>query len=447
MFMSSTSLYKKVKFKTRQIIVILFIRIGLFFHWPRLVAISLWLVSDKINPKCDSQYTVLCMGRSVFADDLEAMAHYSGQIRYVTIWRTYFQNIFYHFIKGPEEEKLEEANYHTHDFCKQGKQNYYLFLKKIFPLLHKLIGFDAVLCGNIGYPDQQEIEKVCAEQKIPYMVLCKESVYPSSTRTKRIDRIAACYKFKGDAMLVYNEEIVTELVRSGFSNMTKDQFKAVGMPRLDRYFDLSKDDRILDKQVLFFSFYPGDKSKNLTDDEEIKKQIHKRAEDFHKWVINFAAKHPDIKVVIKVKTAPHYTEYVKKIFNDNFQQNVKNLEIISIGQVSDLIKSSTAVITFFSTTCFMAIAANKTLITPYFGDLITEKECDYFNNYPELVNYAKTEDELEKYILNPDKYFAKNLASRGEFLQKFLGNCDGRASFRAEEAILEIIKRRLTYAK
>lgn len=431
---------KKIKFKLKHIIVNLLIKISLLCQWPKLTAIAFWLASTKMNPKCESKYTVLCMGRTAFVDDVDAMAIYSGRIKYITIWRTYFQIVFSFFVKGPEAKKLTETNYHTYDFCKDGKQNYYLFLKKMIPILCRLINFDAVLCCNFGYLDQQEIEKVCAEQKISYIVLHKEGLFPPGAQAKRANRISAYYKFRGDTMLVYNEGIMKELLRSGFSNITEDQFKVVGMPRLDNYFALSRASKNLEKQVLFFSFFPDDKFMGLIDDEEKMKQAYKRAEDFHKWVFNFAVKHPDIKVVVKVKIAPHYTEYINKIFNNNLQENVKNLEIINVGQVFDLIKNSTIVISFLSTTCLMAIAANKTLITPYFGDLFIEKEWDYFTEYPELINYAKTEEDLEKYVLKPAKYFTQDLASKGEFLKKFLGNADGRASWRAEDAILEIIR-------
>lgn len=429
---------EKIKFKIKESFIKSLIRVSIFLNWPRLAAVAFNLALIKINPKCESQYTVLCMGRSAFSDDISAMATYSGNIKYIVIWRTYFQMIFNYFTKGPEREKLTESNYHTHDFCKQGKQDYYLFLNKMFPLLHKLIGFNAVLGCNVGYPDQQEFEKICAEKKIPYVVLRKEGLTTPGSEKEWASRLKT-HKFRGAKILFYNGDIMNELIRNGFSNMTKDQFKVVGMPRLDKYFMLG-DNKNLGKQVIFFSFWPEDRFTCLINNEEKIKQAQKRADDFHKWVINFAVKHPDIKVIIKTKIADHYIKYVKKILNDNFKGNIKNLEITNFGEVSDLIKNSTAVITFLSSTCLMAISASKMLISPYFGDLIGDREWDYFANYPKLVNYAKTEEDLEKYILKSNGHFNYDLSNRNEFLEKFLGNSDGQASFRAEEAIIEVIE-------
>jgi len=436
---SLTPLYKKIKFKSRQIIVIFLIKVGLFFDWPQLAAVAFWLASDKVNPKSESRYTVLCMGRSVFTDDVDAMARYSGQIKYVTIWRTYFQKVFYYFIRGHEKTKLTEANYHTHDFCKQGKQNYYLFLNRVFPLLHKLIGFDAVLCGNFGYLDQQEFEKVCVEGGIAYVVLRKEGLVPAGTEAEWAETMRT-YKFRGNKVLFYSKGIMNELLKNGFSHLTKDQFQVVGMPRLDEYLQLGVG-KSPKQQVVFFSFYPDDKFFCLISDKERIEQARRRAEDFHKWVINFAFRHPDIKVIIKVKMADHYVEYVEKILQDNYKETINNLEIINVGQVPDLIKNSTVVVSFLSTTCFLAIAAGKILVTPYFGDLTDRKECDFFVDYPELVNYAKTEAELGRYLLRSNEGVNYNSPDRNECLEFFLGNYDGRASSRAEEAILETIKR------
>ncbi|MDD4900559.1 MAG: hypothetical protein PHS62_00395 [Patescibacteria group bacterium] len=434
---------KKIKYKIKDVSVRFLIKLSLFLNWPDLAALALWLAAKTMNPKCRGNYTVLGMGRSVFIDDIRAMMTYSGRIKYIVIWRTYFQIIFYYFIKGSEAEKLTEENYHTHDFCKQGKKNYYLFLKKMFPRLRKLINFDAILCGNFGYPDQQEVEKVCEEDSIPYIVLHKEGLLPGDAQATRADRNLASYKFRGTAMLVYSQKVKDELLKSDFSNfsdLAENRLIVVGMPRLDEYFALAKDNKDLKKQVLFFSFHPDEKFVYLIDDKEKMKRAYERTAAFHKWVINFAFKHPEIDVKIKVKMAPHYTEYLKKIFNDNFKGDIKNLEIIHFRDAFDLIKNSTVVISHLSTTCLMAIAANKPLITPYFGDLITDREWDYFTDYPELANYAKTEEDLEKHLLNSDKYQVADLAGKNEFLEDFLGNCDGRSSLRAENAIINIIK-------
>lgn len=427
---------KKIKFKLKQVAVNLLIKISLLYKWPKLTAIAFWLASSKNNPKCQSQYLVLCMGRTVFADDVTAMAAHSGKIRYITIWRTYFQNIFQYFCEGEEIEKITEGNYHTHDFCKQGKQKYYSYMRRMFPWLHKIIGFDAVLCGNIGYPDQQEIEKICVEEKTPYIVLQKEGltagVYEDSA-----DLYKGC-KFIGARMLVYNEKVIDALVGiNRVSGLSRDKVKAVGVPRLDCYFkEVGKPAK---KQIVFFSFYTKHRFPRIITNSEKLLQAERRTEDFHKWVMNFARNYPNYKVIIKTKAAGFYLDYVLDIYKNNFKEKISNLVITSTADSIELIKNSIAVLGFSSMTLMEGIIAGKIAISPYFGDLVDGQCWDYFDDYPELINYVKTEAELEERIFNREKYLNYDPKRKENFLTFYISTPDGNASVRTEEAIIEAI--------
>ncbi|MFH1326438.1 MAG: hypothetical protein ABIH48_03135 [Candidatus Falkowbacteria bacterium] len=428
-------LIKKIKYKIKDSLAIFLIKLSLLINFPYLAVIAFIIIAAKGGAKRD--FKVLCMGRSVFINDVRTLEQFSQCIKYTTIHRKYFQMIFYHFMKGPDEKKLSEKNYHTHNYCQAGKQKYYLFLNKMFPLLHQVVGFDAVLCGNFGYPDQQEFEKICAEKKVPYIVLHKEGlIIPGSE--KEWAKICKVYRFQGAKALFYNKNMLNALLNSGFSGISKDNVKIVGMPRLDPYFKLSQAESS-NKQILFFSFYPNDKMPGLVNDQEKIVEIKKRIDNFHKWIINFAKQHKDFKVIIKTRLADHYSQYVEDILNNNFKENIDNLVITNIGNPLDLIENSSVVISFNSTTCIKAIVAGRMLISPYFGDLITDKSWDYFEDHPELVNYAKTEEDFNKYILNYNNYFNYTLNDKKEFLDELLGNPDGQSSLRAETAIIEAI--------
>ena len=438
--MFSTPLYKKIKFKFRQIIVARLIKIGLFFNWPELAAIALWLASDKINPKCKSQYTVLCMGRSVFADDIKAMAHYSGQIKYVTIWRTYFQNIFYQFIKGPEEKKLEEVNYHTHDFCKQKKQNYYIFIKKLFPLLQKLVGFDAVLSCSISYTDQQEIERVCAEQEIPYIILQKEAI-TAPAAYKNFLNVYKTQKFIGSKILFYNKQCQEGFLSLNIPGVTQEKTKLVGIPRFDYFFSKKQNNTQNSKQIVLFSFVPRVTLRFLNIDEGVMQKIENRNAVFITWIMDFALQQEDFKIIIKTKFDDQFLQYPKDILKNNFKKNIKNFVITNCDDPSLLIQNSMSVIGFNSTTLVEAPVAGKLIISPYFGDLIFDKSWSFFEEHPQLVNYVKTARDLEEYIFNADKYLSYDQETKNDFLKKYISTSNGGASIRAEEAIIEIIKR------
>jgi broad specificity phosphatase PhoE len=84
-----------------------------------------------------------------------------------------------------DSEKLElrEENYHTPGFCESAKKKYNLYLLKMLPELQKWLKFDAVMSGNFGYPEQQELELVCEALNIPFIILHKESfIIPGSKK-------------------------------------------------------------------------------------------------------------------------------------------------------------------------------------------------------------------------------------------------------------------------
>ncbi|MDD4271695.1 MAG: hypothetical protein PHF50_02730 [Patescibacteria group bacterium] len=430
-------LLEKIRYKIKETSAITLIKVGLFLNWPWLAVAAFWLASGKVNPKCKSQYTVLCMGRSIFVEDVKAMAAYGNRIKYVIVWRTYLQKIYEHFINGQESKKITEENYHTHDFCKKGKQDYYLYLKRMFPLLRRALGFDAVLGGNFGYLDQQELARVCEEAGVPFIVLHKEGLVRKGD-FKTLIKFVEGKRFIGSRILLYNSMIRDAYIEAKISGIKEENAIVVGVPRLDHYF-LEKIGESGEKQIVLFSFWSTDKFFFIG--EEIDSSVaQKRVDDFHRWVMEFALRHPDFKVIIKTKVATHYVDYVDRVFKDNFKEKIDNLIITNSADPKKLIKGSAAVLGFSSTTLMEAIMAKKIIISPYFSDLIKGQPADHFFEYPNLINYAKSYDEMEKIILNFKDHYNYTEQEKIDFLKSYLYMPDGKASFRAEEAIIKAIE-------
>lgn len=431
---------KKIKLKAVSYFFAFLIKFSLFINCPQLTAIVLAIAVGQVNNSGD--FTVLCLSRSVFMDDVKAMAILSRRLKYLVIGRGHFQIIFNYFTDESERKQITENNYYTHTFCSQGKQKYYLYLNKLFPLWHKLVGFDAIFSGNFGYIEQQELAKVCQKRHLPFIVLHKEGLVINRSRQQWIS-LCKNYKFFGAKILLYSHEIMNALLGANITGLSRDKTEVVGMPRSDFYF--TQKESINNKQVVFFSFYPSDIFFFLIDDRLInnKKKFRgaeEKVDDFHKWIMNFALNHKDIKVIIKTKAAEYYLQYVQKIFEDNFKKNINNLVMTNSANPFELIQDSIAVIGFNSSILIEAIMAGKIIISPYFGDFITDKPWDYFSEYPELVNYAKTEADLEEYILNSSQYINYDPKRKEDFLKRFISIPDGRASLRAEEAIIKTIK-------
>src|SRR3989344_1824652 len=433
---------RKLKNKLRSLALVFLIQFSLAINSPTLTAFVLAVSARKINSL--GRLTVLCMRRSIFIADVQAIARWSGQIKCVIIEREHLRLVLYHFLTRVERETISETNYYTSNIGQAGKQRYYAYLNKMFPTLKKFINFEAGLAGNFGYIEQQELARIFLEKNIPFFVLHKEGLtfagVDQATANEYV-KIYKTFKFIGSKMLFYNQQIFQALVNLGIPGLNQDQAVVVGIPRMDNYFNSAGTDQP-SNQVVLFSFYPSDKFFNFSGEAGGKKlaTIKDIAYNFHLWLMRFAANNPKIKVVIKTKYAQQYLDYVTDIFNKNFRKKINNLVITNLGDASKLIKDSRVVLGFKSTTLLEGIIANRFIISPYFGDIIPNDALDYFTKYPELVKYAKTEKELSEWILQTDRYLDYNQESKNKFLTDLIYLPDGRASLRTEQAIINTIK-------
>jgi hypothetical protein len=427
-------LLSKIRFKIKNYTYLIFVKLGLYFNSAFLIALGLSLAIYRTRRL--NNYKVLVLGRSIFLDDIKAMADLSGKIQYYILHKDCLNIIFNNFSTTEERLRLREQNYHTQNICDQGKKRYYELLVRVIPHLKKITGFQAVIAGNFGYVVQQEFARVCKEQKIPYLVLHKEGVGLAAGIERQIP-FWGSYKFVGARALVYNEKMKKLLLRVGLKGLTEDNIEVVGVPRLDYYFKKSEVKQ--KRQITLFSFM-GDKIFFLTSDKNIQKLGEQRIIDFHKIVINFAQKHPEIKVVIKTKMAKPFLDFVNKIIKENFPGEIKNLMVTNLGGSFELIQNSTAIVCLRSTTSLEAIIAGKTVISPYIDDLLEDKNWDFFKDHPKFINYVKTEAEFEKSVLQPEGSRAYTETEKNIFLEELIGPPDGKASYRTEAAIIKVIE-------
>jgi len=428
-------LFEKIKYKIKDVSVRFLIKISLFLNWPYLTAMALWLASSRINSKCGSNYTVLCMGRSIFVDDVNAMAAYSGRIKYVVIWRTYFQIIMRHFIKDRGENKLTENNYHSNNYFYEGKEKYYSYLKKVFPILRKFLGFDAALSGNFTYLEQQEFVRICEENKVPFAILHKEGMGAYGDYVD-VRGYHGC-QLNGHKILFYNEAIAKAIVELNLPGLTGEKIAIVGIPRFDLYF--GKKNKTEEKQMVLFSFSPMDRFFLLIEEKQKIESAKRRGELFHKLVMEYALANPDVKVIIKTKFAKHYLNYVKDIFNKYFTKEIFNLIITNEGEPFKLIRDSFAVFGFNSTALIEAVVADKIIISPKMKDLAVDQSWDFFKDYPSIINYAESIDDIGKAIKNSNN---GNIGDeiKNKFLERLVYKPDGKSGARVETEIIKLIE-------
>ncbi|OGY47195.1 MAG: hypothetical protein A3J62_02400 [Candidatus Buchananbacteria bacterium RIFCSPHIGHO2_02_FULL_38_8] len=427
---------RKIKFEFQDGLTYFLIKLSVLVKSPNLTAYFSSLFVKNFNQA--GQYRILCMRRSIFMDDIEALSQISGRLHYLIIGRNIFQIIFRHFSNKDELKRLTVNNYHSDQLCQEAIKKYNQYLKIMLPALRRRVNFDAIFNGNFVYIEQQEIGRVCEELGIPYVVLQKDSL--TSIIFEDTLKIHEGLKFLGTRMLVYNEALVDSLGQViDPEGVYRNKFRVVGPPRLDYLFYSDSTMKAEDK-VVFFSFLANIRFPRIVEDQKKLAAIYKRAEDFHIWLMRFAQQHPNIKVIIKTKVAKYYLEYVRSIFRNNFKKGIDNLVITSAGQPTEMIKTSRVTCAFNSMTMIESVIANKVIVSPYFADLVPNTPLDYFGDYPQMVNYVKTMEELEDCLLHPENYKKYNDNDREKFLKRFIYIPDGRASIRAEDEIIKVIK-------
>jgi hypothetical protein len=426
--------FKRIRYKLEPLLI----ELSLLLNWPWLTAQVIIVNSQVLNP--GGKYTVLVLRRSIFMQDIKAMSEFSGKIKYVAVERVYLRQILNHFLKPEEIAMMTESNYHVSEIGKEGKGKYYHYLRRILPILKRKIGFQAAMGSTIGYREQQEFVRVCEENGTPFVILHKEGLAILDSFTKRAEQFKGL-RFLGTKILFYNEKVKNAFLGAGVAGLTQEKTGVVGIPRLDFYFQRPKNHKAVFRQVTLFSFLPKEKFRFLAGNSRVLAELERRTSDFHKWLIKFAAKNPDVEVVIKTKNFRYYVEYVQEIYQSCSPKKLSNLIITNSADPKVLIRDSIAVLSFYSTTLIEAVLADKLVITPDYAGLLPENEysADFFRDYPEFVNCARSESDLEKLILDSEEPRKFSVERRNQFLEGFIFTPDGQASKRAENEVIQTI--------
>jgi len=312
-------------------------------------------------------------------------------------------------------------------------------LLKMFPLLKKLLKFDAVMSGNYIYVDQQEFFKICEENNIPAIILNKEGF--GSYYNKDQDYLGLTEKncrFIGSKMLFVNDHVKQYEIKH-LTGFEEKKAVTVGIPRYDYY---KHPIRHL-KQIVFFGFVANEYFSNWHEiEEDIKKinQINYIIEQYYENSIRFAIEHPDYKVIIKLKnSATRYKEMPMKVLNKFHGANIPNLEISDQFITEELILNSKIILGYNCSVLIEALIINKTIISPDFGNLADR---DYFINHPNLIIYTNEYEEIENICMNYKDYMITDDKEKRELVENLIFKVDGKSSQRAENAIIETIEER-----
>ena len=405
---------------------------------PKLTALLLAKTSVSINNNVTTGYKALVLRRSIFIDDIRAMADYSGKIHYQYTLRGYWGALHRSFIPRHARASLSENNYYTDERWIEPSKKYRQYLEKMWPYLQRYIGFDVILSSNFGYLSQQELTAVSVNHHVPFIVLYKEGMAVPEGLDDYMKQYAT-RRFTGTAMLVYNEPIRSALLRASIPGVADTNTHVVGLPRLDTY--VKKHVGRSPKRITFFAFFIEDKFRYLADNKELLTKLEAHAKEFYKSFLAFAKQHPEIDFYVTTKLAQHYMAYVKEKFDGEDVGALPNITLTSKVNVQEAVLNSSMIIGFNSITLIEAILAKTMIVTPYFGDMLNEKSWDYFTQFPQLVSYMQSERDFEdayKKSKNNKEIYPQD--ARETFLTPFIYKADGLSSSRAEEKIIEYIQ-------
>jgi len=395
------------------------------YGFYNLISKIAFYISTRIDR--NSKYTVVCIGRPIFNEEINSIANNSGKINYLIIPKFIFISIFnHHFNYIP----FDHVNYHKDSRFNREKAAYRSSLNKFLNFFLNIVAADAFMSANYVYSWQQELAVLCQKKKIPFIVLHKEGM-TSKTEYKNLVNTYTNGNFIGSKLLVYNNNIKNSLLNADIKNISCNNVIVVGVPRFDDYYKLCKPSG---NQLTFFSFYIEDKTRHVGISEDLTLAgLHRESLKFHMEIMKFAERNNEIQVTIKTKASMRYLDYVKNIAKRHGFDNLENLIITNHGSVFNLIQDSLFVIGLNSSVLIEALIANRRIITPRFHDNIAFE--DYFQDYEELVFYADSCENIESIVFQgSEKMVDKGL--KNNLLKDFISTPDGKSSVRVEDEII-----------
>ena len=291
----------------------------------------------------------------------------SSQHKVFSISRIYFKSLAKSFL--PLEFDDNSYALYVDEFSQSLKNQYLDLLTKFlssFPRSHLP---SALITGNFGYFAERELSTACKSLSIPFIVIHKECFKPPG----RIKFFKQVYERRGPTnashLLVYNSFERNLQIDSGVVDSSR--ISVTGMPRLD---NLHHARRVEARRSTFrtphlvaFGFTPntglpriprknpsGIASYEFLSDSDRDPSWHELFYGYLSTLHALAISHPELRITLKLKRRLRDCEPTINFFSDIGCPN--NLTITSSLNSQELIKSSTAVTGFNSTTLLEGLA-------------------------------------------------------------------------------------------
>ena len=189
--------------------------------------------------------TLLCMNRAVLSSDIKAMGSRT-KLNFASISSPAFEALLApHVLKELQVQTFYQKNYLQSSA--ELKQKLKSIVSAFLTETAKRIPFSAVISANSDYWQDEVLKDVCAEQAIPFLVLCRENYavkYEQDLLRKRITDSG--FSFRGTAVAVTSDITRETMLSTGAYGPS--EVTTVGWPRFDSWLDmkpLADEDRTL----------------------------------------------------------------------------------------------------------------------------------------------------------------------------------------------------------
>ena len=371
---------------------------------------------------CNSkEKRVIVLSKSGGIDDLLASfkkEDIANKIEFFTLPRNLIKSIFFKFLNISSYKDYNTLQNDPKILAK--RNNYKNTLKKIFIYLNKYWKFDGIIGFNLFYFAEHTLHEAIHEIKKKSIVIHKESVYPP----KEMEYNKILYKknepFKGDKISVYNEYEKKLLVESGLAD--NQQIVVNGCSRLDLAFNYEN----IEPQKSTILYYMIEKKRFLPGKESFVDWSNLKL-NIEKYLIDYAIKNPEKKIVFKGKVGVHER-------SDLPEKLPKNCIFLNKNAGHELLKIAKVVVGFNSSVVYEAIAAKKNLIVPFFNINYSEVK-ENLLLLPSSIDLVNSEDDFKKKLsLYCSKKFSKKNLSKDEkeILNFYFGNNDGKSGLKTK---------------
>jgi len=395
--------------------------------------------AQRINPGTRGSKRVVYIGSRASLRDIDEIARFCPDIKFYTFERFRFRPVLEHFFS---QQLPTEGAYHHDSNTSHKREALDQFMDALVVWINKFWRIDALITSNIGYIDQQAFIASARKKGVWSVVLFKEGFCHPAQFLPLYREIKRGQKGNCDLFLCSAEFIsdgFSRLVEEGIvCELNQQSIRVTGIPRLDSY--LRERPVSDDVSLTFFTFNWRNKINVAEISGRQKSEIDTTVSNLYEWLLTFADDHPNSMIVIKTKSeVDHAYEEVRRRIQERGRigDRFNNVVLSSDMDVESLIKRSTKILSFSSTTLVESLLAGKSIACPDFRRILRQSGWNIFEGFDELVVYPQSYDEFKNWVRS-DQPTSHSQTRREQFIERYFHNTDGQAGRRVADEILRL---------